>query len=119
MSKPYETFIMIADHLSKANQKVLEAEIREVALALYEENEQDCVRVWYKRAYPSDELGDRIMLVSFKDVYELLRRGRDVYPYLAGDSLVRERVFQKLADIYCEPYEAIYNLWVEGAKHGR
>lgn len=73
------------------------------------------VRDWYITAYPFDELGDwMVHACTFGMVYRALLRGRDVYDTLGvNDSVVRERVFEKLAVILDKPYDYVYNLWLE------
>lgn len=54
--------------------------------------------------------------VTFRDVYELLadrNNTRDVYDLLGvGDSMVREAVFSKLAEIVGCDYDDIYRMWL-------
>lgn len=72
------------------------------------------VKEWYVKAYPTDELGHEIEEeVTFKDVVLGLNLRRDIYDVLgAGDSCVRERVFEKVAKILDCPYDTIYDLWM-------
>ena len=70
---------------------------------------------WYAEKYPDDAevmygandiaLGDIIpyMLDYDKDFYELVG---------VGDSVVRERIFEELANIYGVSYDDIYYLWL-------
>ena len=77
------------------------------------------VQDWYIKAFPDDELGEEINPdISFKDVLDGMNKGEDVYDILAvGDSLVRERVFDQLSDIYNIDYDVIYNKWLKGAAY--
>ena len=73
-------------------------------------NLNSLVSDWYISKYPEDELGKEIdsdtcflsVLMDLPDVYDVI----GVY-----DSIVRERVFQKLADMVGCDYSIIYNQW--------
>lgn len=71
------------------------------------------VRKWYMKTYPTDELGDEIdKRISLWDVYEYLSQGRDAYKIIGvGDSIVRERIFEKLSKVLGVDYDTIYNMW--------
>lgn len=72
---------------------------------------------WYKAEFPTDELGDKIpSSTTFKTIFDLLQKHKDVYPYLAGDSIVRERVFDGLCNILECDYDDIYYTWLETGK---
>ena len=75
------------------------------------------VRDWYVKEFPTDSLGSAIREgVTFLDVAAALNTGRKVYGVLGvGDSVVRERVFSKLAEIFSVPYEKIYEIWLKTA----
>ena len=76
----------------------------------------DLVKDWYKSEYPSDELGDEINpSITFNDVFEALDNYKDIYKLLGvGDSIVRERVFDELADIMGVDYDYIFDQWLLG-----
>lgn len=76
------------------------------------------VRSWYIGAYPTDDLGIEIPAeLTFWDVVAALNVGLDVYAVLgtARDSVVRERIFRKIADIMNVKYNVIYDLWLSAA----
>lgn len=80
------------------------------------------VRKWYIATYPTDELGEEIdPNLTFGQLANAMHIGRDIYKTLGVcDSLVRERVFEALAEAKKTTYEAIYNLWVNGVRlYGR
>ena len=70
------------------------------------------IKKWYMENYPQDELGKEISNITFYELFEILDRRKDVYPYLADDSVVRERVFAKLAEIAEVSYDYIYDQWL-------
>lgn len=80
------------------------------------ENENLKVKQWYLENYASDELGQEINEnITFKDIFETLDSYGDVYETLGvGDSVIRERVFIKLAEIMEVDYDYIYNQWLLG-----
>jgi hypothetical protein len=68
------------------------------------------IKTYYLSAFPSDELGEEINASATFD--GLLENITKPYSYLGVyDSIVRERVFDKLATLKGVPYSDIYNLW--------
>lgn len=76
------------------------------------------VRDWYMETYPKDSLGDRIDdSVTMWDVVALLNAGLGgrVYSLLGvGDSVLRERIFARIAGIVGCDYNDVYNTWLKG-----
>lgn len=69
------------------------------------------VRNWYMENYPDDELGEEINSdASFKDVYEHLENIYDIIG--VGDSIIRERIFVKLAEITAQSIDEIHKIWL-------
>ena len=73
------------------------------------------VRDWYIENYPDDELGTDIREgLSFYDLYETLDNYMNVYTVLGvDDSIVRERVFDKLSELMGVDYDYIYQQWLQ------
>lgn len=72
------------------------------------------IKDFYLEKYPTDELGLELNSdATFLGLLKTLVKGEDVYDYMGVcDSLVRERMFTKLAE-YCETsYNWVYNLWL-------
>ena len=71
----------------------------------------DTVAAWYADAYPTDDIVNEMQVpTTFFDVITNLPK---VYEVLGvGDSIVRERVFTKLASITGVGYNEIYNKWL-------
>jgi hypothetical protein len=65
------------------------------------------IREFYLENYPTDELGIEIdPTATFGGLYQALGDYDDVYEYIGvGDSLIRERLFEKLAEITGHEYE--------------
>jgi hypothetical protein len=75
------------------------------------------VKKYYCETYPSDELGEELNEnIHFDDVLILLNEGNGskIYDLLGVfDSLVRERIFQKLSEITLIDYSIIYDRWLD------
>ena len=71
------------------------------------------VRAVYKKMYPTDDLADEIdPKLTFKQTYDRMAKGECIYDIIrVCDSVIRERIFAILADIYGVTYDEIYNLW--------
>lgn len=72
------------------------------------------IKEWYIREYPTDELGEEMNeKITFEDLFYVLDNRKSVYDNLgAFDSIIRERVFSKLAEIMQVDYDYIYNQWL-------
>ncbi len=68
--------------------------------------------------YPNDELGKNIaQYATWCGLMGCLMKRLDVYRFLGvGDSLVRERVFEKLSEEMDIDYKEIYNQWLRCGK---
>ena len=73
------------------------------------------IKQFYIENYPTDELGIELKDdTNFTGLLNNLYTANDVYRYLGVyDSLVRERLFSKLAEILDAPYDYVYNLWLK------
>lgn len=70
------------------------------------------IKLYYIRTFPSDELGLEINPQA--TFYGLIGNIKDVYEYIGvHDSIVRERLFERIAEIMECSYDDIYNLWLE------
>jgi len=76
---------------------------------------QTRLKDYYERNFPWDELGaDMRTEPTFHDLLETLETGKSVYKLIGfGDSIVRERLFEALANKLNKEYADIYNLWIE------
>ena len=72
------------------------------------------IRGFYMTHYPTDELGVEINEnVTFVGLLNALYEGNDVYEYIGvGDSIIRERLFERLAEELSTSYDYVYNLWL-------
>jgi hypothetical protein len=72
------------------------------------------IREFYLENYPTDELGWVLNETpTFAGLLNQLIVGGDVYRYIGvSDSLIRERLFEKLAEELETSYDYVYNLWL-------
>ena len=73
------------------------------------------IREFYVKNYPTDDLGAGINpTATFPGLLNQLIVSGDVYAYLyVSDSIVRERLFERLAEELEVSYEYVYNLWLK------
>jgi hypothetical protein len=73
------------------------------------------IREYYLTKYPTDELGVELnQTPTFAGLLNQLIVGGDVYRYIGvGDSIIRERLFERLAEELEVSYEYVYNLWTK------
>ena len=76
------------------------------------------IKNWYLKNFSGDDLGEYIKEnITFAGLFDCLDNYKCVYEFLGvDDSIIRERVFEKLADIMDVEYEYIYNQWLLEAK---
>lgn len=72
------------------------------------------IKEFYLNNYPTDELGNEIHTkATFIGLFEVLDTYKDVYEYIGvHDSIIRERIFEKLANEMGVDYNEIYNQWL-------
>jgi hypothetical protein len=72
------------------------------------------VRSFYIEKYPTDEMGENITKhITFTDVFNCLDNYEHIYELIGvGDSLVRERIFESLANVMGVSYDYIYQQWL-------
>ena len=77
-------------------------------------SEKDNIKQWYKTTFPTDELGDEIAPnLTFEDLFRAMDNYKSVYETIAvHDSIVRERIFVRLAMIMEVDYNYVYDQWL-------
>jgi hypothetical protein len=72
------------------------------------------IREFYVKNYPTDDLGIGINpKATFAGLLNQLIVGGDVYEYIyVYDSIIRERLFERLAEELEVSYEYVYKLWL-------
>ena len=75
------------------------------------------IREFYVKNYPTDDMGKGINPnATFDGLWKILNTYGDVYEYLyVYDSIIRERLFEKLADNKGCKYDVIYYQWLKSA----
>jgi hypothetical protein len=73
------------------------------------------IKEFYLENYPTDSLGLELNETpTFPGLLNKLITSSDIYQYIGvGDSLVRERLFTKLAEDLEVSYDYVYNLWLK------
>jgi hypothetical protein len=70
------------------------------------------IKKWYLETFPDDEMGENIndnADFTEMDYYEV----RHIYDYLGDiDTVIRERVFEKLASLLNMEYKEVYDIWL-------
>ena len=73
------------------------------------------IRQFYLENYPTDDLGLELNETpTFAGLLNQLIVGGDIYRYIGvGDSIIRERLFERLAEELNVKYDYVYNLWIK------
>jgi hypothetical protein len=76
------------------------------------------IKEWYITEYSSDELGKEICAnATFEGLFDEMDNYHDVYAYIGvNDTIIRERVFEKLSEIMNVDYDYIYKQWLYRCK---
>ena len=107
-------------YLCDAVGKLTKAHRRENDMAVKKEIKifvQSKVKAVYQLMYPTDTLGDSLRPeLSFKDVAQAMSEGKEFYGIVFADgnadSIVRERIFLLLSELYGVTYDVFYNAWL-------
>ena len=72
------------------------------------------IREFYLANYPTDELGVELNETpTFAGLLNKLITNADIYHYIGvADSVIRERLFERLAEELEVSYDYVYNLWI-------
>ena len=73
------------------------------------------IKEYYVENFPTDTLGLELNETpTFPGLLNQLIVNGDVYRYIGvSDSVVRERLFEKLAETLNVSYDYVYNLWLK------
>ena len=73
------------------------------------------IKEYYVENFPTDTLGLELNETpTFPGLLNQLIVNGDVYRYIGvSDSVIRERLFEKLADTLNVSYDYVYNLWLK------
>lgn len=75
------------------------------------------VKEWYKKEYPDDDYAEHMKdRITFYDLIGAINSYKDFYKFIFegdyADSIVRERIFVKLSDLFDIDYDDIYHKWL-------
>lgn len=72
------------------------------------------IKDYYLTNYPTDELGSDFRDdATFSGLLNQLIIGNNVYDYIGvSDSIIRERLFNRLSEEIGETYDYVYELWL-------
>jgi len=73
------------------------------------------IKEYYVENFPTDNLGLELNETpTFPGLLNQLIVNGDVYRYIGvSDSVIRERLFEKLAETLNVSYDYVYNLWLK------
>ena len=73
------------------------------------------IKEYYVENFPTDDLGLELNETpTFPGLLNQLIVNGDVYRYIGvSDSVIRERLFEKLAETLNVSYDYVYNLWLK------
>lgn len=73
------------------------------------------IKEWYQVTYPDDDMGEDIIPnTDWRTLWLALLSGQDIYDIIGvSDSVVRERIFQELADTMGVDYNVVYYVWLD------
>jgi hypothetical protein len=72
------------------------------------------IKTWYLSTYSDDKQGVNIKWdITFEQAAYCLKSKDDFYEFIGvEDSVIRERIFWKIAELYEIEYSAVYNQWL-------
>jgi hypothetical protein len=75
---------------------------------------QSEIKTWYLTTYSDDKQGVNIKWnITFEQAYNCLKSKEDFYEFIGiDDSVIRERIFMKISELYKVDYSVIYNQWL-------
>ena len=77
------------------------------------------IKEFYLKTYPTDEMGEELNEnATFVGLVTELFAMNNVYDYIGvGDSIIRERLFEELANQLNKPYDFVYDMWLKGVDY--
>jgi hypothetical protein len=67
------------------------------------------IKDWYTNNYPTDDLGEELNEITFEDLWNTDNTD-NIYEVMGvGDSVIRERLFERLSEIYGVSYDDVYD----------
>lgn len=80
----------------------------------FKATKQTEIKTWYLSTYQDDKQGVNLKWnTTFEQAYNCLKSKKDFYEFTGiADSLIRERIFEKIAELYEIDYSIVYNQWL-------
>ena len=74
------------------------------------------IKEYYTNQFPTDDLGFELSdTATFEGLFKTLDSYGEMYYYIGiVDILIRERLFDRLAEVMGVPYHEVYNQWAMG-----
>ena len=77
----------------------------------------ESAKKWYMKRNPTDELGEELTDMTFKEVYMQIMNGQDIYKTMnIGASDIREALMQELVERSDTSYDILYDQWLHNSK---
>ena len=75
---------------------------------------QSEIKTWYLTTYSDDKQGVNINWdITFEQAAYCLKSKDDFYEFIGiADTIIRERIFEKIAELYEIDYSVVYNQWL-------
>jgi hypothetical protein len=75
---------------------------------------QSTIQSWYLNTFLDDAEGVSLKRnVTFAQAYNCLKSKEDFYEFIGiADTIIRERIFEKIAELYEIDYSVVYNQWL-------
>lgn len=78
----------------------------------------ESAKKWYMKRNPTDELGEELTDMTFKEVYMQIMNGQDIYKTMnIGASDIREALMQELVERSDTSYETLYQQWMDNTRN--
>jgi hypothetical protein len=95
--------------------KVKKRSLMSMANLVVADWQKEKIKDWYTKNHPTDDMGEKLNdKVTFADLMNALNNKKEIYKIMGvGDSVIRERLFERLSQIYGVSYDDIYKKWLE------
>jgi hypothetical protein len=80
----------------------------------FKTTKQSTIQSWYLNTFLDDAEGVSLKRnVTFEQAYNCLKSKEDFYEFIGvADTIIRERIFEKIAELYEIDYSVVYNQWL-------
>jgi hypothetical protein len=80
----------------------------------FKTTKQSEIKTWYLSTYSDDKQGVNIKWdITFEQAAYCLKSKEDFYEFIGvEDTIIRERIFEKIAELYEIDYSVVYNQWL-------